>query len=351
MENQIPGPAPTRLEFPSVEHPLAVLDLFAGIGGMSHGFATAGFVVTGVDNEPAAADTFTLNGVGPAVVKNLRDELELQAVPVVVGGPPCRPWSSVNLQKRGRAHEDHTLLRRFFEHIEGIRPYAFLMENVPPLSNDQDFVALRREIEKQGYSVASRILRYSDFGAATSRRRLFTFGLRPPLQASAADFFDLLDSETKPSQTVEDAIGWLRGVQHNGVVDHDWAQVRTIHRYRERYLTGQFGWTQLEWDRPAPSFGSVAKTYILHPDSDLDGAGGARVLSVREVLSIMGFPRDFAFPAGTPRNLRYRMVANSVSPIVSAACARVLKGMLWRGGAPNEQRRPAKRLTSNLPQR
>jgi DNA (cytosine-5)-methyltransferase 1 len=296
---------------------------------MSIGFRDEGFKVIGVDVEEMSQAVFALNRIGTHIVKDLRHELVLQNVPVVVGGPPCRPWSSVNLQRRGRDHDDHALLYRFFLHIHHIRPRAFLMENVPPLMNDEDFLQARAALSRdEGYSVESRILRYSDFGAATSRRRLFTFGIRSPLTWEARDFFELLENEKQGAQDVMAAIGWLRGVDRDPKRDHDWSDLRTIEKYKERYESGQFGWKVLNWDEPAPSFGSIAKTYILHPDARRPGIS-PRVVSVREVLSIMGFEREFQLPHRTARDRRYRMAANAVSPVVSKACARVIRGLLW----------------------
>jgi site-specific DNA-cytosine methylase len=108
----------------------------------------------------------------------------------------------------------------------------------------------------------------------------------------------------------------------------------TIEKYRDRYESGRYGWKRLDWDVPAPSFGSVAKTYILHPDSWENGRP-ARVLSVREVLSLLGFSRDFRFPPGTPLHHRYRMVANAVSPIFALACANAVRTLLT-GDVPSQ---------------
>jgi site-specific DNA-cytosine methylase len=81
------------------------------------------------------------------------------------------------------------------------------------------------------------------------------------------------------------------------------------------------------WRTAAPSFGSVSKTYILHPDAGKEGYP-LRVVSVREVLSIMGFRRDFHFPAGTALSKRYSMAANAVSPVMAEHCAVVIRQML-----------------------
>lgn len=322
---------------------MTVLDLFAGIGGLSVGFAAEGFTVIGVDDDEASAETFALNQIGEHVLRDLRTSDEIRPVPVVVGGPPCRPWSAVNVQKRGRSHEDHALLHRFFHHILKIRPRVFLMENVPPLAGDPDYLDLRRELEFAGYSVGGRVLRYSDFGAATARRRLFTVGIRDSARSGWLDFFGLLEEERrsqKPgtSPTVRSAIGWLRDVEEQAVPDHDWSHLTTIQKYSDYYESGQFGWRILNWDETAPSFGSVAKTYILHPDST-PNAGDARVLSVREVLSIMGFGQEFRFPPGVGLTRRYRMAANAVSPRVSRLCARAIHRLLKGDVSENNIRR------------
>lgn len=46
------------------------IDLFCGAGGLSLGFQQAGFnIIVGVDNEPAALETFEFNHKGVLIVK------------------------------------------------------------------------------------------------------------------------------------------------------------------------------------------------------------------------------------------------------------------------------------------
>lgn len=303
------------------------LDLFAGIGGLSAGFAAEGFAMTGVDNEELAGTVYREAGFGSAV----RHDLGVCAYDggsfhVVLGGPPCRPWSAVNLQKRGGAHPDYGLLTRFIDHVRAIKPDIFVMENVPALASDPVYVQGRHDLETAGYNVDAALLHYEHFGAATRRRRLFTVGVWNS-NRGAREFFRLLNAQRIPARTVGDAIGYLRDVPRGAVPDHDWSELRTIHKYRDRYASGQFGWRKLDYTQPAPSFGSVAKTYILHPEAGDDGYP-ERVLSVREVLAIMGFDAGVRFPPGASRARRYQMVANAVSPQVSRAVAVVVRQML-----------------------
>ena len=65
------------------------------------------------------------------------------------------------------------------------------------------------------------------------------------------------------------------------------------------------------------------KTYILHPNSF--NGGDTRVISVREALLLMGFPKSYHFPKGQGLCARYQMVADSVSPSFSTIAAEILK--------------------------
>jgi len=312
-----------------------VLDLFAGMGGLSLGFAEAlgPGAVTGADAWPRAAAAYGAN-VGRAVLVDLSRDDPGGDPDVVVGGPPCRPWSPVNLRRRRAAHEDYALVRRFYEIVAARRPRAFAMENVPALAGDPILLDALRDAGRR-YAVEKIVVNYGDYGAATTRRRLFVVGAQDP--AVLRGILLGLERARSPAATVRDAIGDLEGVGRGGFPDHEWAGARTAWRYADKYAAGRFGWYRLDWDRPAPSFGNVGKTYTLHPS-------GARAVSVREVMRIMGFPDSYAFPPGTPLHDRYQMVADAVSPAFSRALARAVLDALGDrapgSGGPAARRGP-----------
>lgn len=171
------------------EPKLNVLDLFCGAGGFGQGFKHATFDVTGVDLCEAAGKTFELNNFGLFKKADIKNELIKGQFDVIIGGPPCKPWSAVNTSRRGLNHPDFILLSRFFEHVAVNKPKIFLLENVPLLRNEP---TLKQHLDKLqssefGYSIMAKVIKYSDYGAATNRRRFIIFGSK----ISKADHFFL----------------------------------------------------------------------------------------------------------------------------------------------------------------
>lgn len=298
---------------------MKVLDLFAGCGGLSYGFQKEGFEVYGVDINKFSKKIFQINKLGVLKIVDLKKEKVRGKYDIIIGGPPCRPWSSVNLQRRRHMHPDFSLLGSFFEHVKKLKPLMFIMENVTPVRDDAEQFAA--DVKKL-YSVKFHNFRYSDFGAPTRRRRFFVIGFRKDLGINTVDFFHIVNSFRRMPATVRDAIGR----DFDGDPEHIFPKLKTIHKYMKYYRTGKYGWYILRWDEPAPSFGNVMKTYILHPDS-LNGAP-PRVISVRESLCIMGFPESFRFPEEMGLGMRYQMVADAVSPVFSNVLAKAVKEIL-----------------------
>jgi DNA (cytosine-5)-methyltransferase 1 len=233
----------------------------------------------------------------------------------------------VNLATRGKNHKDYSLVSVFFEHVERLRPQAFLFENVIPAAKDEPFLKGVLLAEENHYSVRKIRVKYSDYGAATKRERFFAFGL---LNGDAGLFEEKLKGYTAEPKTVRDEIWALRDKEFGALPDHVWPKLHTIEKYRGRYESGQYGWYILKWDEPAPSFGNVMKTYILHPEHFAEGV--ARVISVREAYRIMGFDYEFRFAKGTGLAAGYQMTVDSVSPVFSRKAAKVIRQILVETG-------------------
>lgn len=122
---------------------LKTLDLFAGAGGLSWGFAQTGKfdIVAAAENNPHAQRTFLRNHGNvrmiPDVVECNFAELsaELGGIDIVIGGPPCQGFSNANRQKNSVVCMNNSLVKEYFRAIREIRPLAFVMENVNMLQS------------------------------------------------------------------------------------------------------------------------------------------------------------------------------------------------------------------------
>lgn len=305
---------------------LNVVDLFCGAGGLSAGFKKEGFSVTGVDINPWSEKVFSRNGIGDFVLKDLKKEEYLEKPDILTGGPPCRPWSSLNLSKhRKNKHPDYILLKKYFQHVIKLKPEVFLMENVTHVVSDPVLKRLLKKIDKD-YSTKCKIVCYSDWGAAIRRHRLIIAGFRDGGK-NAEEFFIRLEEKKSRPKTVREVISRYENMKYMNFPDHVWPKLTTIHKYMKYYRTNKFGWYRLYYDKPAPSFGNIMKTYIIHPLAGVNGIP-LRTISVREAMAIMGFDSNFIFPEGIGMGLRYQMVADAVSPVFSRACAHVIRCMM-----------------------
>lgn len=122
-----------------------VLDVFAGAGGMSLGFAQTSRFNIGVaveKNENAQA-TYVRNHEHTAMLSDILDitdyslfQREYGDFDVIVGGPPCQGFSNANRQKNHILSQNNSLVKKYVEVILNLRPKAFVMENVRMLKSD-----------------------------------------------------------------------------------------------------------------------------------------------------------------------------------------------------------------------
>ncbi len=193
-----------------------VADVFAGCGGLSHGFMRTGLfdVVLGTDIDQAALDTFRHNherlGAHPILVPgDIRDLSPIDLggllapqgldaegeLDVLVGGPPCEGFS------QNRRHEVRTdegdrlfvrnpldstdprndLFRYFLDFALVMRPRAILIENVPQMitaHGGATVAEIKRTLSYAGYEVSWNILNASHYGVPQARRRAFVIATR-----------------------------------------------------------------------------------------------------------------------------------------------------------------------------
>ena len=117
-----------NLLVPKITEKALVLDLFAGCGGLSLGFEAAGFKTVGYEMNPDAAATYNANLKGDCFVEKLTLDFEYPNAQIVIGGPPCQPFS-VGGNQNG-INDSRNGFPFFVDAIRKVRPKVFMFENV-----------------------------------------------------------------------------------------------------------------------------------------------------------------------------------------------------------------------------
>ena len=162
--------------------------------------ARAGFNVHGaVDTDPHALRAHKINftasrhldvDVSTLTGEKLIDLLELntQELSGIVGGPPCQGFSSMGL--RNRDDPRNTLFVDFFRIVSEVNPAFYLAENVPGILRPTNRAIVERALAHvpSKYRILQPItLSAKDYGAPTTRKRVFFFGYDPNRLESMTD--------------------------------------------------------------------------------------------------------------------------------------------------------------------
>ena len=186
---------------------IRVLDLFAGCGGFSLGFAAVGFEIVGaVELDPLAARSHAINffkseseevrgrhakprDIVSTEPDDLTRDLSLgessTSVDVIIGGPPCQAFARVGRAKlREVASHPRAFLKdprrnlylRFLHYIQDMQPLALVMENVPDALNHGGHNIAEETCEvldDLGYVPKYTLLNSAFYGVPQMRERMF----------------------------------------------------------------------------------------------------------------------------------------------------------------------------------
>lgn len=350
-----------------------VLDLFAGVGGLSFGFChnTAFEVVAANEINPDIARAYEINhpdvkmincDIGSLTEEMLTEAVGSEPIDIVVGGPPCQSYSTIgNRQMDARAN-----LFMEYKRVLGIlKPHMFLFENVSGLltmDGGKLFPKIRTEFEGIGYSLKYKLLDAADYGVPQHRERVILVGMR---SENSFEYPEPTHGEGKlPWVTLGEAFADLPPIPNGGTCDryaskptNDYIRLmRTedsvelteyaapncgpgLVRIMETLKDGQdkfdlpedirpkngFGnaYAKLWWNRPSQTvtrnFACPSSSRCIHPRD-------SRALTIREGARLQSFPDNYVFygPNGTKR----LEIGNAVPPLLSIALARQVETAL-----------------------
>ncbi|ENL4089133.1 DNA cytosine methyltransferase [Providencia rettgeri] len=324
-----------------------VVDLFCGVGGLTHGLQAAGLkVVAGYDIDQACRFAYEKNNNALFVSKSVTDidphelfqHFGKSDIKILAGCAPCQPFSSYSntIDPSTKLQDKRwSLLYSFAKQIEIVQPEIVTMENVPRVINHKVFQDFTDTLKKQGYYVWFDKVYCPNYGMSQTRTRLV-------LLASKLGEIELIKPTHSPDSYVKlrEVIGHLPKIKageiHKSDLLHrssilselnlkrikaskpggtwkDWPQELVANCHKKASgasYTAVYG--RMHWD----GLGATMTTQCTgfgngrfgHPEQD-------RGISLREAALIQSFPENYQFwPEDIHMDIRTvaRMIGNAV---------------------------------------
>lgn len=355
-----------------------VISLFSGAGGLDVGLERAGWdIVTATDHDKHAMATLraskeakipvsgreTVHMGGTLLVEaDVKDLTRRDLTPyakgpdwrpdLLVGGPPCQPWSSAGHQK-GLNDPRGQLIAEYFRLIDEFQPKFVLFENVRGLVTavgrtgqpGEVLESIRADLANLGYASRFKTINAADYGAAQRRVRLILMATRVHNLPEFPDFTHSAHGEDglKPWVTLGETLDRLPQPDEVDIVRPTGVRadelralepgkgLKTGGKVMNNRPSGQWGYRQ---DSFLADLSLPSRTIRAASTPDwvrLPGEPDIRRLTWRECAALQGFPSDWQF-AGTIAS-RFRQIGNAVQVDMAEAVGRALLESLHAGPA------------------
>jgi len=304
---------------------VAAVDLFCGIGGLTHGLIKAGIpVVAGIDIDKTCKYTYEANNQSTFIGKDIKEVSGTEirklypegCIKVLVGCAPCSPFSTHTQKDKSRSNDEKWgLLYVFTKLVKEVQATIVSMENVFEITNHGVFTDFVAELERQGYYVFWDIVYCPDYGVPQSRKRLVLLAsklgeieLIPPthteeeyrtvydtigaLEVISAGEISAEDSLHRASRLNE--INTKRIIQSKpGGTWKDWDEELLLPCHKKDTGKSYSGvYARMSWNDLAPTMTTQFYNYgtgrFGHPEQN-------RALSLREGSLLQTFPPDYDF--------------------------------------------------------
>jgi len=302
-----------------------VLDLFAGCGGLALGFEARGFETIGFEMEVDACETYNGNLLGRCEQVFLTPDTELPDARVVIGGPPCQPFSVGGRQLGLEDARDGFPV--FISAVERLRPEIWLFENVRGLfyRNQHYLDEIVSTLQGLGYQISVNLLNAKRYGVPQNRERVIVVG--------HGGGFQWPDEIAGPPVTAGDALGNLV----KEVPEDAKFLTASMDAYVARYEKASkcIRPRDLHLDRPARTVtcrNIAGATGDMHRIRLADGR--RRRITVREAARLQSFPDWFEF-TGTEM-AQFNQIGNAVSPMFAYHLAGSVRSYLQRAEVGHE---------------
>ena len=339
---------------------LKVVDIFAGIGGLSYGFDINELfrIVFANDIDKKAANGYHLNYKKTDIFDcdistiHKEDMLKYGNIDILLGGPPCQSYSTLGKRQiDDRANLFHEYLRI----LSILKPKLFIFENVTGLLSMQSGYLFKKIINlffKLGYTVDYKILNAAEYGVPQIRERVIVVGnnlnkkffFPKPTHNSFVSLKDAIgdlpsiasgENGNDKSYIYGANNNFLRFVRKSNVISEHISPKNNLKLIEIMKLLkdGQTKddlpenirpksgysntYAKMWWNAPAPTitrnFATPSSSRCIHPRD-------SRALTIREGARLQSFPDDYIF-FGNDSDKRLQ-IGNAVPPLLSIALAK-----------------------------
>ena len=338
------------------------LSFFSGGGGLDIGAQMAGIkVLTSLDFDKDSVATLKANKFFGHATHRLDDIRNVKAVDfdsvlknnnpeklVLLGGPPCQPFSKAGywktLAQRLGPEDPRNMIGSYLHIIDEIRPDGFILENVESILHPHNIQAvndLAEAIDKMNYHFILVKANACDYGVPQKRKRVFFIASRKKIvQQPIKTHFEVPLDGQQPYERVIDWIGRFdseeyasdrdstEGLHHNALIqvppgsNYISLSERRGHK-PELFRAGSRYWTFLLKLHPySPSWTIIAQPGHWEGPFHWNN----RRLRNCELASIQTFPFDYKF-AGSERSV-HRQIGNAVPCLLAKSMSVFLKTII-----------------------
>jgi len=290
-----------------------VLDLFAGCGGLSLGFEANGFKTIGYEMNDNASKTYNNNLKGNCITKFLEVGDSYPHAEIIIGGPPCQPFSVRGSQKGLKDSRDGFPI--FIDAVKRLQPKIWMFENVRGMlyKNRAYFDEIIMSLKNLGYNIYFDLFNAADFQVPQNRERVIVIGSKEKYLFPKKEFSKI---------SVGDAIGSII----EEPADEKLFLTRSMDEYINKYEIASkcINPRDLYLDKPART---LTCRNLAGATSDMQRvllkSGRRRMLTIQEASRLQSFPNWFQF-CGSEAD-QYKQIGNAVAPMFSYHFAKSIK--------------------------
>lgn len=332
------------------------ISMFSGAGGLDIGAQLAGVkVLSSLDIFEDSVETIKRNLFFRDALHEVGDitqlsgshyqellEREKPEKLIVIGGPPCQPFSKagywVTNEKRNSSEDPRNLIVPYFRVIEDLQPDGFVLENVESImhpSNKEAVDTIYENMSRLGYQCSVLKVNAAEYGIPQKRKRVFFLASKKNInaflpQTHGSEKEILANPMLLPYERVIDWIGKFDAPEYYEeeklTTEGKWEHELTCIPFGKNYIA----LTERE-NHPNPVFVagkrywlSLLKLHPFQPSWTIIASPGHwegpfhwknRRLSIRELAAIQTFPDDYVFYGSTYS--QHKQIGNAVPPLLA----------------------------------